>query len=241
MSVLALIPARSGSKGCVGKNWRQLGGKPLYRLALDCADAAGCDLIRVTSGWDTEFWNMPDPTGRYGIIRRPDALCSDSAAMVDVVKHALEQIPGKPDDIIVLLQPTQPFRTPERVKEAIALLESSGADSVVSVVPLPLTHHPEYVLSIYDASRQRLGVYIQDLGDRAPWDFSVLPARRQDVLPAYIRDGTVYAFKRSTVEQHGTIYGHDCRPLILDPSETCELDTEDQWREVEARWKAMHG
>ncbi len=243
MSVLALIPARSGSKGCKNKNFRQLGGKPLWRLALDCADAAGCDLLRVTSGWDTEFWNVPDQTGKYGIIRRPDELCSDTASMLSVVQHALEQIPGPSEQVVVLLQPTQPFRTPEHVRKAITLLQETGADSVVSVVPVPLTHSPEFQCVINS------GVIIRsDAGKLEPYPVHEhydetrmyvrdQPRRRQDVEQTYVRDGTVYTFRRSTVTRYD-LYGSHVRPLILDPSESCELDTEANWQAVEARWNA---
>ena len=56
--------------------------------------------------------------------------------------------------------------------------------------------------------------------------------------PAYKRDGTVYAFKRHTVTYHGNIYGYKSVPLIIDPHDSAELDTEEQWKELEARWNA---
>jgi CMP-N,N'-diacetyllegionaminic acid synthase len=62
------------------------------------------------------------------------------------------------------------------------------------------------------------------------------PTRRQDMPPAYIRDGTVYAFWRRTVTRYGNIYGPESTPLIIPPEETCELDTMSDWANVEARW-----
>jgi CMP-N-acetylneuraminic acid synthetase len=63
-----------------------------------------------------------------------------------------------------------------------------------------------------------------------------LPTRRQDVGTTYIRDGTVYAFPVKTLTS-GTIYGQDVRPLLIPADESCELDTESDWADVERRWR----
>jgi CMP-N-acetylneuraminic acid synthetase len=57
--------------------------------------------------------------------------------------------------------------------------------------------------------------------------------RRQDARPAYSRDGTVYAFRRSTIENSGGIYGEDCRPLLIDPSDSLSIDSPADWDEAE--------
>lgn len=165
----------------------------------------------------------------YGWIRRPAELAQDDTPMIAVVRHALDAIPGEPDDIIILLQPTQPLRKPKHVQEAIRILKETQADSVVSVVPLPLTHDWTFQLRM-DA-----------FGKLVPWihrDWTHLPTCRQEVIQSYIRDGTVYAFRRRTVVQHGNIYGRDVRPLLIDPADSCELDTELQWDALEKRWQA---
>jgi CMP-N,N'-diacetyllegionaminic acid synthase len=223
--VIALIPARSGSKGIPGKNTRELGGMPLYEHAIRAAYDANCDRIVLSSDAKILMRRADGYLRHAEYLERPAELASDTAAMVDVVKHAMTQIPGEPDQIWALLQPTAVFRTPARVREAIQLLQSTGADSVVSVVPLPLTHHPMFALGI---ARGKLDIR------------GYFPSRRQDVEPAYIRDGTCYTFRRETVTRYGNIYGEDCRPLILEPHETCELDTELQWAEVQARWEREH-
>lgn len=153
--------------------------------------------------------------------------------MLDVVRYVLGQFPEtSPIDIVVLLQPTQPFRTPQHVRSAIELLQTSGADSVVSVVELPKTHHAWFQCYRVFAN-QRLYPLRGDWGE--------MQTRRQEAFPTYIRDGTVYAFRRSTVERYGTIYGQDVRPLVIPPEESCELDTEQDWQAVERRWQAKHG
>jgi CMP-N-acetylneuraminic acid synthetase len=180
---------------------------------------------------------------RMRFLQRPPELAQDDTPMIDVVTHAMTCIPGSSEDIWVLLQPTQPFRQPRHIQAAIALLQESGADSVVSVVELPRTHSPELACKITEDGH--LTAFI-DTSFEAGCDVYVfdrhglasLPRRRQDAAPAFIRDGTVYAFRRATVEQHGNIYGSNVVPLLMAPEDTCELDTEDQWAEAVRRWEA---
>lgn len=237
MSVLALIPARSGSKGIPGKNLRTLGGKTLIQHAVDCAYAARVSKVAVSSDIYLHTSTFTNGVGHQSIhLARPPDLAQDDTPMVAVVRHVLEQIPGPDDQVIVLLQPTQPFRTPAHVQAAIALLRETQADSVVSVVELPKTHHPEF--QIVKAGGR---LFLYESPNAWSWQQLLLPQRRQDVDPTYIRDGTVYAFWRQTVSRHGTIYGQDVRPLIIPAEESCELDTEADWQQVEARWRAQHG
>lgn len=231
MSVLALVPARSGSKGCPGKNLRKLGGQSLLCRATTCAQAVA-DMVIVS----TDIIGACDEVGDLShvyICARPPELAQDDTSMVDVVKHVLglqftdrwgnsAHVYGdSPDDIWLIVQPTQPFRQPKHLRAAIELLEQTGADSVVSVVEAP---SPDKLCRIVDG---RL----------------VIPSteRRQDAKPAYKRDGTVYAFRRRTVDTYQNIYGQDVRPLIIPAEESCELDTEQDWQDVERRWRERNG
>jgi CMP-N,N'-diacetyllegionaminic acid synthase len=248
VSVIALIPARSGSKGIPGKNFRQLGGKTLVQHAVDCARAAGIDRICVS----TDLQSITADDVGADVLYRDAALAADDTPMLAVVQDFLARMAhlytatlpawtGKPteqtlnEQIVVLLQPTAVFRTPARVREAIQLLQSTGADSVVSVVPLPLTHHADAQLAIGSilGPDRLFGV-----GEYPEFPDSCL--NRQQREQTYIRDGTVYAFKRDTVARYGHIYGDYCKPLILEPHETCELDTEADWAAVQARWEREH-
>ena len=232
MTIYALVPARYGSKGVPMKNHRALAGglSPMW-LAVNCAMAVDAiDCVVVSADSDEAPWNAPEPTGRLHYLRRRDELAQDDTPMLAVVQDAMLSYPGMPDDVWLIVQPTQPLRTSAHVQAAITLLEESGADSVVSVVVLPLTHAPEFQCVIGDGLKP------------ARWWCECGPAHledmnpcRQDVGPAYIRDGTVYAFRRSTVTRYGNIYGQDVRPLIIPPEETCPLDTEADWAEAERR------
>jgi CMP-N,N'-diacetyllegionaminic acid synthase len=190
---------------------------------VQVAVAAGIDtvILSTDSVYGLCGWSSPIPS-QLRVIPRPSALASDDTPMLDVVRDVLGAVPGDRDDIILLLQPTQPLRTPEQLTEAIRLLESTHADSVVSVVRLPLTHSPDQTCVLSPDGR---------IVGQWPDGYK----GRQWNRPAYIRDGTVYAFRRATVEDFGTLYGAHMRPLIIDPQDTCPLDTIEDWTEAERR------
>lgn len=230
MSTYALVPARYGSKGIPHKNHRPLAGglSPMWR-AVECVRAVtDIDTIIVSADCDEAPWNVPDKTGRLRYLRRPDILAQDDTPMLDVVKDAMLSYSGAPDDVWLIVQPTQPLRQPKHLQQAVALLQETQADSVVSVVELPRSHSYELLVAIRSG-----GGYLHPCG--STW--SDRPQRRQDAEPSYLCDGTVYAFRRHTVTKYGygTIYGKHVRPLIIPAEETCALDTPEDWAEAERR------
>ncbi len=231
MKVIALIPARAGSKGIPNKNFRQLCGRTPVERAWDVANKARADVIAITSDVEIEYMvNISGPyVNDFLTIRRPAELAQDDTPMFAVVQHALQQIPGEFDDVIVLLQPTAVLREPRHVTAAITKLRETKADSVVSVVALPLTHNPEWQYTVRD---DQLEHWPETYGGEGV-------ANRQELSQTYIRDGTVYSFRRMTLET-GTIYGNDCRALIIPASESCSLDTMDDWHEAERRLQARN-
>lgn len=223
LKVLALIPARGGSKGIPGKNIKPLAGKPLIAYTVEAARASGVVDRLLLSTDSEEIAALGRSLGIEVPFLRPPELAADDTAMIDVIRHLLAWLAetGDQPDAIVQLQPTAPLRRPEQIAEAVRLLEAEGCDSVVSVVPLPLHFCPDYVMRI---EAGRLVSFLPE-GERA--------SRRQDVRPAYSRDGTVYAFRRETVERTGSIYGEDCRALVIDPALSINLDTPADWAAAE--------
>jgi len=211
MKTLALIPARSGSKGIPGKNTRIFWGKPLMAWAIRVGQET-CNRTYVT----TDDPKVALVAARYGaqILIRPRRLAEDDTPMLPVVQHALEALHDEPE-IVVLLQPTQPLRTPRHVREGLALLESPW-DSVVSVVRLPEHHAPELVARLDHGALVQVGEGL----------------RRQDTAPAYVRDGTFY-ITRSEVIRNGTLYGN-CRAYEVPERESVTIDTESDWARAEA-------
>ena len=223
--VLALVPARGGSKGIPGKNIRPLAGRTLLEYAARAASASRIVDRIVLSTDDEQIAEEGRRVGMEVPFLRPERLAADDTPMLPVIEHAADALEqgGWSPEIIVLLQPTSPLRRGAHIRAAVEGLRTSGADSVVTVVELPRHLSPDYVMRIDG------GALVPFLPDGAR------VTRRQDARPAFVRDGTVYAFWRRTLRDSGSIYGRTCRPLVIPALESLTLDTEDDWAEAERR------
>lgn len=206
-----------------GKNTRLLAGRPLLEYTARAAHDSGV-LDRVVLSTDSA--DIAECGRRAGLevpFMRPHELAQDDSPMLPVIEHALDELQraGWEPEIVVLLQPTSPLRTPQHIRSAIELLDRSGADSVVTVVAVPLHLSPDYVMRIEDG---RLRPFLPE-GSRV--------VRRQDARPAYSRDGTVYACRTASLRRFGTMYGEDCRPLVIDAAESLSIDTAADWAVAE--------
>lgn len=221
--VLGLVPARGGSKGVPGKNVRPLAGRTLLEYTATAARDSGA-LDRIVLSTDSP--QVADAGRRAGLevpFLRPAALAGDDTPMLPVVQHAIVALTdsGWVPDLIVLLQPTSPLRRAAHIRDAVTMLRTTGADSVVSVVEIPRHLSPDYVMRI---DHGMLRPFLPD-GARV--------TRRQDARAAYAREGTVYAFRRATLERFGSIYGEDCRPLVLDTADSLSIDSPADWAAAE--------
>ena len=221
--VLGVVPARAGSKGVPDKNLRPLAGRTLLALVAEAARGSGA-IDRLVLSTDSEAIAVAGRAAGLEVpFMRPAALAQDDTPMLPVIVHALDalQQSGWVPDYVVLLQPTSPLRRPEHVAEAVRRLRESGADSVVTVVEVPKHLSPDYVMKVED------GVLRPFLTEGARI------TRRQDVRPACYRDGTVYAFRRDTIDRHGSIYGERCLPLTIDARESLSIDSPEDWAAAE--------
>ena len=221
--VLAIVPARAGSKGVPDKNVRTLAGRTLLDRTADAARRSGV-IDRIILSTDSDAIAAAGKTAGLEVpFTRPSTLAQDDTPMLPVVRHAVDELSqrGWDAEFIVLLQPTSPLRTPDHIRDAVALLKKSGADSVVSVVEIPRHLSPDYVMRI---DGDVLTPFLPD-GARI--------SRRQDARAAYSRDGTVYAFRRSTLERYGNIYGERCLPLVIDSQDSLSIDSPADWHAAE--------
>lgn len=220
---LAIVPARGGSKGVADKNLRLLAGRTLLDYAAGAArESQVVDRI-VLSTDSEEIAAAGREAGLDVPFMRPAALAQDDTAMLPVIVHALAELArtGWVPEYVMLLQPTSPLRRGSHIAAALSQLTTSGADSVVTVVEVPRHLSPDYVMRIEG------GV----LRPFLPGGARV--TRRQDARPAYSRDGTVYAFRRDTVERFGDIYGDRCLPLVIDSEESLSIDSQADWDRAE--------
>jgi len=224
MLVLGVIPARGGSKGIPGKNLRSLAGKPLLARAAEAARQSGV-IDRVILSTDSEeIAELARTLGLEVPFLRPADLANDAAPMQPTIEHAVVALErtGWRTDAVVILQPTAPLRRGEHVSRAVEILETTDASSVVSVIPIPAHFSPHYAMRVVHG---RLETFMPE---------GIRIVRRQDVEPAYARDGTVYAVRRDVVVLEHDLYGRRCRPLVLDPEESLVLDSEADWKRAEA-------
>jgi len=223
MLVLGVIPARGGSKGILGKNLRSLGGRLLIDRAAEAARQSGV-VDRVILSTDSEdIAELARTLALEVPFMRPADLARDDSPMQPTIEHAILELErtGWRADAVVILQPTAPLRRSEHIARAVEILETTDASSVVSVVPIPAHYAPHYAMRIAEG---RLETFMPE---------GIRIVRRQDVEPAYSRDGTVYAIRRDVVVLEHDLYGRRCHPLILDPEESLVLDDEADWRRAE--------
>lgn len=215
MNTIAFIPARSGSKGVKDKNIRLLGGKPLIAWSIETALASG--LRTIVSTDSNEY---ADIARSYGadVMMRPSELAQDETSMFEVLKSEVPKIFPVPD-IVLLLQPTTPFRGGINL---IALAEELAgvASSIVSVERVPDKYNPDQVL--VDGSQ----------GWRMASGCSIANRKtaRQDFDPAFVPTGALYAFKTKNLEG-GDIYGS--KMLIFETWSTININTENDFLEAE--------
>jgi len=154
LNILAVIPARGGSKGVPLKNLREVGGVPIVELAAQVASQANY-IDRIVVSTDHEgIAEAAIKGGADAPFRRPEELSGDRISDLQVLTHALlemEKQDEKAYDIIVMLQPTSPLRTKKHIIDAIEMLVNGGYDSVWSVSETDSKCHPLKQLTVTDS------------------------------------------------------------------------------------------
>jgi CMP-N,N'-diacetyllegionaminic acid synthase len=224
MRVLGIVTARGGSKGVPRKNIRELAGKPLLQWTAEAALEAKL-LARVVL--TTDDAEMADVGRRVGLdvpFMRPAELALDTTPSLPVIQHVVATLEAAGDryDATCLLQPTSPLRVPGTIDRCLELLETTGADSVVTVLPVPAEYNPHWVF-FQDAT----GALVPALPDQPV-------TRRQDLPPAFHREGQVYATRRDVLMTGNSLYGARTIGYPIDPAESVNIDTPDDWRRAEA-------
>jgi CMP-N,N'-diacetyllegionaminic acid synthase len=223
--ILAVIPARGGSKRLPRKNVLPLAGRPLIDWSIRAAiDSGTCADILVSTD-DAEIADVARAGGALVPWLRPAELSHDSAGTAPVLTHALnwyEQQHGAVDAVL-LLQPTSPFRTIESVRAACAAFTTQPGlprHPVVSVSPA--ASHPAWTFYLHD------GAMDPCLG----WD--PLSMRSQDLPRAYALNGALYVIPAEDVRQGRQIVRPGVIPYVMtDPAEGLDIDTPDDWNEAE--------
>ena len=199
MKVIAIIPARGGSKGVPGKNKKIIDGKPLISYTIEAALQSKLLSQTWVSSDDPEIINIARKHTGIQIHERDSLLATDQSPVADTVKEIIKQTDC---DAVMLLQPTAPIRTSENIDEAIMLLVAAGnTNSVISVVAMNDIHPARMYWKKDDTLVSILPEFEQ--------------SRRQDIPPAYYRNGSIYLVRRNAFEQEHSLMIKPITPYIM--------------------------
>ena len=217
--LLAVIPARGGSKRLPGKNIRKLGGRPLIAWSIDAARSSGvfCDIIVSTD--DPEIAEVAKAYGATVPFLRPKDLATDTAGSLAVLRHAFEWYSATSAELdgVALLQPTSPFRSIASIREAASEYGRHGfRRTLVSVSPAK--SHPAWCFLKNENGMQPC------LG----WDS--IAVRSQDLPPAYSLNGSIYIIPKSKIISNSPILSRDAIYFVMqNEQESIDIDTQYDW------------
>jgi|TARA_B110000495_G_C23027005_1_gene610549 CMP-N,N'-diacetyllegionaminic acid synthase len=205
LKVLGIIPARGNSKGLPKKNILKLNNEPLIRHSITSAKKSTfLDKIIVSTD-NLQIAKIAKDSGIDVPFIRPKILSQDSTEILDVIKHAINFLDKNNNfmpDIVVLLQPTSPFRTTEMIDNAIKILKTTLSSSVVSVSLVK--DHPD--ISFWHNQK-----YLKPFNS----DFTKF-SNRQTQKPLYSPTGGIYAFRTENLIKYNSIYGPKIKPMFID-------------------------
>lgn len=224
MKRICTICARGGSKGVNGKNIRPLLGKPLLAYSIEQARRAGIfEAIAVSS----DSGVILDVAREYGadcLIERPAELATDLAPKIPAIRHCFteaERQLGGCFDIIVDLDATSPLRSVEDIRSAVALLEESKAENVITA--MPSRRSPYFNLVELNAAG------VVELSKPLP----VPIVRRQDSPKCYDMNASIYVWQRDVLIKKGTLFNADTRLFVMPEERSMDIDSELDFQIVE--------
>ena len=210
--VLAVIPARGGSKGVPGKNIRALAGRPLIAWTIAAAKhAPELDRVIISSD-DADIIETAKAWGGKAPFTRPAELARDDTPGIAPVLHALDALPES-YDYVVLLQPTSPLRTGADISAALALCLEQNAPACVSV---SAPQHAPWWMFRLDESRRMHSLFPKD----------ALPTRRQDMPEVYALNGAIYVAEVNWLRKSKAFLTPETVAYVMPRERSLDIDTE---------------
>lgn len=224
MRILAVIPARGGSKGVPGKNIKLLNGKPLLEYTSEIALASKLLTEVIVSTDDEKIIGVSRSLGVKVPFIRPFELTQDHTPTIDVIIHALKWFQNQNVffDAVCLLQVTSPFRTIDFLDAAIEKFSNSGCDSLVSVQKVPHQYNPHWTFVTNANGNLKI----------ATGETKII-SRRQELPDAFHRDGSIYITKTEVVLNEHSLYGKSTAFIESDPDFYVNIDTLEDWKKAE--------
>jgi CMP-N,N'-diacetyllegionaminic acid synthase len=224
MRILAVIPARGGSKGIPHKNIAPLCGKPLIAYTIEAAKKAS-SLDRILVSTDDKLIAATCEGLSVEVLKRPSELASDSATTLSVLQHVVAtlRMEGYAPDAVMTLQPTSPLRTARHIDEAAGVFAADPmADSLVSCIIVPHVFHP---LSVMKKTTEG---YLLPFFDRFQ------PTRRQEKEPVLARNGAaIYITRTPNLAQY--VFGGRLLPYMMTYEESLDIDSHEDLAFAEKR------
>ncbi|MBX7167449.1 MAG: acylneuraminate cytidylyltransferase family protein [Pirellulales bacterium] len=214
--VLGIIPARGGSKRLPRKNLCMLGGKTLVARALETALAAERLTRVVVSSEHPEILALARSYGDEYALQRPEEISRDTSMAIEFVHHALGALEGAGEprfDAVAIVQPSSPLTRPSDIDATIELLETSGAESCVTVAKIEQSIHPYKLKTLRG---DQLVPYFEDERGRMA---------QHQLPPLYARNGSVYATRRDVINR-GKVLGDDCRAVVMPREYSVDINDE---------------
>ena len=208
LTVLAVVPARGGSKSIPRKNLKTVGGVSLVGRAAQVAAALPFVDAALISTDDAEIAAEAKAHGLDAPFMRPPELSGDTATSVDMWRHAwlaAEAHYGKRFDLSVLLEPTSPLRRPQDVERSLLALIEAGAPAAATVSPMPAHYTPHKTLKINE--KGEIEFYLQD---------GAKHSLRQGIPAYYHRNGLCYAVTRDHLVDKGCIIDRGAIAVVID-------------------------
>ena len=218
MSLLAIIPARGGSKGILQKNIKLLSGKPLIAWTIEEAKKAKCINKIIVSTDDKKIVKIAKQYGAEVPFLRPTELSKDETTTAETVLHAVEKLPRF--DWILVLQPTSPFRTATDIDNFFRFCLNHKANSATSICKV--NKHPYYTYKINDSLK------LQSFSKK-----HVESSRRQDLPGAYSLNGALYLVKTDWFLNHKSFINEETLGYLMSSEKSVDIDTIEDWNWAE--------
>ncbi len=219
MKVVAVVPARGGSKGFPDKNIAKIEGKTLLEWAVEVGLRSRKVQDVYVSTDSPQYEAIAIRAGAKSVGLRPATLATDTAKTVDVIIDLVAKLPEQ-YDVVVVLQPTSPLRSPRDIDNVVTLLEKSKAEAVVSLVRLG-EPHPHKLKIISDGVVQPF----------LPGTSSEVP--RQQLPEVYRLNGAIYAIRTNALWRHRTLLPPATVPYLMDPHLAINIDSVQDWMFLE--------
>lgn len=224
MRILAIIPARGGSKRIPRKNIREFAGRPMIQHSIDAARLAGCFEEIMVSTDDEETARIARHAGAKVPFMRSEATANDFATTADVINEVLDRYAalGREFDAICCLYATAPFVTPRRLLQGAAIIGSGEAKGAFTCVR-------------YSYPIQRCLVRDNEGYVRMMFP-EYATTRTQDLQPTYHDAGQFYFITVESFRKHNTLWAPETLPIVLPETEVQDIDTPEDWEIAEVKY-----